>query len=217
LQLNELIGRSPGAPLALKSLPDPEAPPTPGGSPWQSVPELAVARAEVEVATANKAAVRATRRPHLDFAGEVGLLGPGLTGGSLGSRLRSDFGSTATLALTWPFLDFGIYAGLRAEAEALTIQADRRLAAQNRRARLQWESAKSQLTILYREIEVRRRAVPIARDSCLSAESLYRGGSGTALEVLDAYSVLIAASRSYDQAVLAYRVAQAQGVRWGTP
>jgi outer membrane protein TolC len=217
LQLNELMGRAPPAPLALRPLPEPGASPVGGDLSWQLVPDLAMARAVAEAAAAGGELVRATRRPHLDLAGDLGLFGPGLNGGSLGSRLRTDFGSTLTLTLTWPFFDFGIYAGRRLEADALAVQAERRVAALARRSRLEWERANSQLAGLYREIEARRRAVPIARDSYLSAESLYRGGSGTALEVLDAYSSLIGALRSYSQAVLAFRVAQAQGIRWGSP
>jgi outer membrane protein TolC len=48
-------------------------------------------------------------------------------------------------------------------------------------------------------------------------ESLYYGGSATALEVLDAYTAMIDAEVTYSQALDRYRVAEAQSIRWGTP
>jgi multidrug efflux system outer membrane protein len=220
LQLNELMGRDPAAPLRLASLPEPLAPAAAPETGWTTVPEIARARAELDAARAGVAVARAGRLPHLDASGDAGLLGPGLTGGppsSLGSRLRTDFGVSLTLSLTWSLLDFGIYRGRRDEAEALALQAERRVAALERSSRLEWERARAQLATLYRAIEARRQALPIALDAYLSAESLYRGGSGTALEVLDAYSALIGASSAHAQTVLSYRIAEARSIRWGTP
>jgi outer membrane protein TolC len=220
LQLNELMGQDPLAALELAAPPDPSTPPTLDGSGWDTVPELVQARAELESAAAGIDVVRAGRLPHAAVQADAGLLGPGFSAGTsanFGSRLRSDLGVSLTLSVTWPILDFGIYGGHREEAAALEIQAERRVAEQSRFARLEWARARTQLTNLYRVIEARRRALPIARDTYLGAESLYRGGSSTALEVLDAYAALIDASRLHAQAVLAYRQAEAQAIRWGTP
>ncbi|GAC1543295.1 MAG: hypothetical protein NVS2B9_10460 [Myxococcales bacterium] len=148
------------------------------------------------------------------------MLGPGLGGAPVGGfarRLRNDFGASLTLSLSMPIFDFGVYRGRRQEAEALAVQADRRATAQARRARLELESAQARLGTLYREVDARRRSLPLARDAYLSAASLYAGGSGTALEVLDAYTGMMGAARAYAQAVFAYRVAEAKAIRWGTP
>ena len=64
---------------------------------------------------------------------------------------------------------------------------------------------------------VLEQAVPLARDAYLIAASLYRGGGGTALDVLDAFSSLLAAAQSYGEAVLSFRIAEATALRWGTP
>ncbi len=45
LQLNDLLGRDPPAPVAAAPLPAPQAPPQPPEAPWQKVPELAQAQA----------------------------------------------------------------------------------------------------------------------------------------------------------------------------
>jgi outer membrane protein TolC len=66
-------------------------------------------------------------------------------------------------------------------------------------------------------VQIREQAVPLARDAYLIAASLYRGGSGTALDVLDAFSSLLAAAQSRSDAVLGFRIAEATALRWGSP
>ncbi len=88
---------------------------------------------------------------------------------------------------------------------------------QGRDARLRWQAAREDVERWYRQVQLREAAVPLARDAYVLAESLYRGGSGTALEVLDGFSALVAASQSYTDAVLSYRLAEATALRWGTP
>jgi outer membrane protein TolC len=73
------------------------------------------------------------------------------------------------------------------------------------------------LANLYRQIEVLSRAVPDARDSYLEAESRYRGGAATALEVLDAYATSVDGAVRLAQAVGQYRLARAVQIRWGGP
>ena len=69
----------------------------------------------------------------------------------------------------------------------------------------------------YRQIEVLSRAMPEARDSYLEAESRYRGGAASFLDVLEAHTAALDASVRLAEAVLRYRVAQALELRWGTP
>jgi outer membrane protein TolC len=219
LQLNELMGRDPEAPLTLVAQEE-QAPPVATADGWDNAPDIAQARAELVAAEAGITIALAGRRPHVAFEVDGGLFGDGLatgTAANFGHRLRSDFGASFLLVASWPVFDFGIYAGRLDEATALASQAERRVSLKSRHARLQWARAQTQLTNGYHLIEARRRAVPIARDTYVSAESLYRGGVGTALEVLDAYTSLIAASRADAQAVLAYRQAEALALRWGTP
>jgi outer membrane protein TolC len=55
----------------------------------------------------------------------------------------------------------------------------------------------------------------VARDAYLQAESVYRGGQGTALNVLDAYDAWIQADQNRLDVVYSYRVAEAELYRWG--
>jgi outer membrane protein TolC len=89
--------------------------------------------------------------------------------------------------------------------------------ATRRAARLEYDRSAALLRARYREIQVREQARESARDAYLQAESLYRGGSGSALDVLDAYRTWLTAGQAHEDAVLDYRLARARVVRWGAP
>ncbi|HEX9578432.1 MAG TPA: TolC family protein [Myxococcales bacterium] len=221
LALNDLLGRALDSPLVAAPLPPPQVPAQPLEPAWQEAPDLAMAQADQAAAEANVIVARATRRPHFDVLADAGLLGGGLASdvpsAPFATRLRNDLGASLTLSLSWSFLDFGIYAGQLGQAEARAEQARRRVVVQGREARLRWQSALADAAGWYRQVQIRERALPLARDAWLVAESLYRGGTGTALDVLDAFTNLLAASQSYTDAVLAFRVAEGTALRWGTP
>jgi outer membrane protein TolC len=220
LELNDLMGRDPDAPLELAPVPPPAPPEPRKPDAWNRAPELEQARWDVAAAEAAINTALAGRLPRVDLSADAGLLGPGYEGLpqlGLSRRLRQDLGTSLTLNFSWPLLDFGIYRGRVSQARLLAAQARRRQEVAARDVRRQWSMALAEMAARYREIELRGRAVPIARDSWLAAESLYRGGSGTTLEVLDAYSTFITASELYAEAVMSYRVAEATALRWGTP
>ncbi len=221
MELADVLGRDPAEPVALVPLPPPEPPPALEGTPWRQVPELLQGAAQSAAAEARAEAALAGRRPRVDLTADGGLLGPGfatgLPDGGLSQRFRNDLGASLTLSFSWPLLDFGVYRGEVGQARAFAEQARRLEVVLTREARLRFGQAREDLARWYRELELRRKALPVARDAFLSAESLYRGGSGSALDVLDSFGSLITASRSLAEAVFSYRVAQAAAVRWGTP
>ncbi len=118
---------------------------------------------------------------------------------------------------SWPFWDLGVTRSRTVQAELKIRQAQQQLAFQRREARLNWEKARATLRTLYREIEILIRAVPIARDSYLEAESRYRGGAATSLEVIDAYAAWVDAEVQLAEVTARYRVAQTLATRWGGP
>jgi outer membrane protein TolC len=221
LLLGDLLGRDPGPPVSVSPSSALVPAATFDGSPWQGVPELVQVEADLAAAQANVEVARSARRPHLDLLGDAGILGGGLAGdvpsAPLGSRLSNDLGASLTISVSWPFLDFGIFQGQLGQAQARAEQARRRIALQRRDARLRWETAMEDERRWYRQVRIREQAVPLARDAYLIAASLYRGGSGTALDVLDAFSSLLAAAQSYSDAVLSFRIAEATALRWGSP
>jgi outer membrane protein len=217
MELNDLLGRAPDAPLALAGLPRPTPPAPPdGGTPWTLTPDVGSALASVSAAEAELSGAHSLRRPHLDL---------GIAGGAQATlvdpapALMNDgqgWGVEAILSLSFPLWDRGVYRGRVDEARD-ALSASRQLAEVTRRAtRLEYERAVGLLGARYREIGIRENALGTARDAYLQAESLYRGGSGSALEVLDAYRGWVAAARAHADAVLDYRLAQARTLRWGT-
>lgn len=110
-----------------------------------------------------------------------------------------------------------MYKARLAQAQLAARQAGDSATVVLRHSRLAWQRAAAELQRLYGEVQARARTILLAHDSYLLAESLYRGGSGSTLEALDAYPLWIGANQSYADAVLRYRQAAAQYLRWGTP
>ena len=103
-----------------------------------------------------------------------------------------------------------------AQARLARDRSAQSLVVAERNARLEWSRAHTLRAGTYDELQVRVRAVPMAHDAYLEAASLYRGGQGTALDVLDSYANWIAAADAHLATLYEYRAARAALDRWGT-
>jgi multidrug efflux system outer membrane protein len=217
MELNDVLGRDPGAPLALAPLPAPAQPaPDTAAAPWNLTPDVQSALASVSAAQAELSGAHSLRLPHLDLSvaggGQAALVDPA-------PALMNDgkgWGVTAMLSLSLPLWSHGVYNGRVEEARDALAQSRQMAEVTRRSARLAFDRSTSLLRARYREIQVRANALASARDAYLQAESLYRGGSGSALNVLDSYRSWVAAAQAHEAAVLDYRLARATMQRWGT-
>ena len=217
LQLNDLMGRVPDSPLVLAPLPAPVPPAQPLVGAWGTAPEVRQAEANSAAAQAGIAATRSERRPQLAVGANLGALPVFGHDQGTGPNSGAGFGGSVFFSLSMPLLDGGVY---RARIDRAQLQARQARDSQivvERQVRLSYQLASVQLTSLYAQVQTWARNVPIARDAYLQTESIYNGGAATALEVLDAYTSWINASQSYADAVLRYRQAEANYLRWGTP
>jgi len=218
LELNEFLGREPDGPLELAPLPPPDLPADDlADEPWRAAPEIAQAEAATLAAAAGVIAMRADRLPQLSLRADAGA--QPVWGSSKLALLNNGegWGGELVLSVNLPLWDAGVYRSRVAQAELAEKAASQRLTVAQRRARLEWQRALVGQRGLYLEVDARARSVETARDSYLQAESLYRGGAGSALEVLDAYDAWSSGSQAHAQAVLRYRIAEAELVRRGTP
>ena len=222
LEINDLLGRAPEQPLVVARLSDPAAPDpiTSSSQPWRVAPDIREAEWEVRSAAENIDVATAARKPHVGAIFDVGLLGGGIGGMPSwvrpADRLRNDFGVSAGVYLSWAVFDLGIISAQVAQARLMHDHTSQSLVLAERNARLEWARANTLLVGSDAELRIRVRAVPAAHDAYLEAASLYRGGRGTALEVLDAYANWIAAADAQLAALFQYRAAQAALERWGT-
>ncbi len=218
LQLNDLLGRDPRMPLSLVPLPAP-APTAPSDTaPWLATPELQQAAANRAIADLGVVATRAERRPQLSATAGIGVI-PTFSSSNPGTGpfSGSGFGGAVMFSLSWPLLDGGAFRARLERANLLTQQARGSETVIRRRSRLSWELADAQRTRAFQQVQLWARSVPLARDAYLQTASMYNGGAATALEVLDAFASWVNASESYSDAILRYRQAEANLVRWGTP
>lgn len=219
LQLNDLLGRDPLAPLALAPLPEPVGRvPATDTAPWLRTPDVHVAAAETRAASESIALARAERRPSIVYeltGGFLGVQSSQSPGESYGHRILRGFGGSAMLTYNWNIFDFGGYRSRTARAEIDRARAAANQTVTQRAARLAFQRANIQFVTLLNAIEVRSRAVAVARDAYLAADSLYRGGGGTALAVIDAHRMWVDAAIAEANVRLSYRIAEADYLRWG--
>jgi cobalt-zinc-cadmium efflux system outer membrane protein len=233
LALNALMGRDPTAPLLLAPPPDsleaaPESPVT-GSSDPSVLPEVRDAEAQVRGADADVATAKAEAKPHLTLSGDIGFLGSDThrlvpndllaadPNATFADRVRRDAGYSATLAFTWNVFDFGAIRARIRQAELKLASARQNVVFQTLDARRQRAQAEATLANVREQIRILSDAAPAARDSYLEAESRYRGGAATSLEVLDAYAAAVDAVVKRADAMSRYRIAQALLLRWSTP
>jgi outer membrane protein TolC len=216
MALNDLLGRAPGAPLTLGPLPLPSAPGSVTGEPWLATPDVAQSEAAVRAGEADLRAARSGRLPHVRLEADAGAQ-PVLGSDVALLNNGTGWGTQVLLTFSLPFWDFGVHAGRVDAATASLHQARQQGVVVRRAARLAWTRAAADLATLYDEYGARDTAAAVARDSYLQAESLYRGGQGTALDVLDAYDAWVQANQDLLNVIYNCRVVRADLERWGTP
>lgn len=220
LALNQLLGREPSNAQALGPLPPPEAPAgDPSSAPWENAPEIDQARAEARGAEAETVIARSERLPRLAFNADVGLWTSDTMhlNGDFWERLWFNRGYSLALVFSWSIWDRGALDSRIAAAELGLQQAQRAVEAERHDAYAKWAQALAAERRLYEQIVLLTRVVPEARDSYLEAESRYRGGAGTPLEVLDAYAAATEAAIKLNDVTTRYRIAQAVAARWSAP
>ena len=229
LELNDLMGRDPQAPLEIVPLPIPDRSASVSPQAWEEVPEVAAAQSEASAADAALSSARAERRPHLDLSADVGFWGSDTSrlvpldlkqrdpDATFLDRIRRDAGYSFTLTLSWPVFDFGAMRARVAPADLDLRQDRQKVVVARRDALLKWAQARSAIETLGREVELLARAGPAARDAFLETESRYRGGAATSLEVLEAYSSAVDAAVRLSDAAARYRIALALSDRWVSP
>jgi outer membrane protein TolC len=217
LQLNDLMGRVPDAPLSVAPLPAPALPTIFSGSPWLATPDVREAEANTAATQAAIAATRSERRPQLQASANLGALPVFGRDSGTGPNSGTGLGGAVLFSLSWPFFDGGVFQARLDRARLEAQQAQDSEIVVRRQARFSSQLAAAQLRGLYQQVETWNRNIPTARDAYLQTQSMYTGGAATALEVLDAYTSWIDANQAYTDAVVRYRQAEANYIRWGTP
>ena len=217
-ELDDLMGRDPDQPIVPTAPPLPSIPGETVVTAWEHAPDLSEASAALAVAQERRSAAASERWPRLELRAEVGgilpLLGSNLDAVNVPTAPGAGFGAAMGLTLSFPIFDFGAISARIAQAEAAARRAQAGLDLTRRRTRLQWAAAHADLDSLIRELALRQRHEPAAKDAYLASEALYRGGAGTGLEVLDAYTEWIDSEVKLVQARQSLRDAQARVLRW---
>jgi outer membrane protein len=220
LAFNDLVGRAPTAPLVLAPLPLPR-PPGSAPSSGLGLPDIVAVAAQRWAAEAQIRVARGQFLPQLSLAFDTGFIDPGFgqygQDAGLSGRLRNDFGLSIGIDLSWNIWSFDLYRAREREARRIAERAAQNVVVMKRAANLAHARAEADLDLGFQELCQRDTAVPLARDAFVEAESIYRGGDGTALEVLDAFTTFVDTQIAYAQALLGYRISEATLRRWSSP
>ncbi|HXZ86826.1 MAG TPA: TolC family protein, partial [Myxococcota bacterium] len=216
LELNNLMGRPLDARLELEAPPPPAALPSASGAePWLSAPEVIEADASAAAAGAELEKVQADRWPTVSLLANAGAQ-PVLGSSDIALLNNGEgWGAEFLVLFNLPLWDAGVYRSRIAQADLARKAARQNVTATQRGVRLEWQRAAARLRNLLHEVQVRLQTIDTARDSYLQAESLYRGGAGSALEVLEAYDAWTSSNQAHADAELRYRLAEADLLRWG--
>jgi outer membrane protein len=213
--LNDLLGRAPDGPLSLVALPDPAPPTQRDEQPWLTTPDVKQSDAAVRASQANLEATRGGRRPHVALEAEVGKQWGG-AGTQAPYNIGTGAGGQVLLTFSLPIWDNGVFHARIDEAHAALNEAEQRRTVVERATHLAWTQAVNSTRDLYAEYRARGDEAAAARDAYLQTESTYRGGQGSALDVLDAYDAWLQSNQALLDVTYNYRVAQASLIRWGT-
>ncbi len=183
VELNNLLGRDPRAPLMLAPLPPASAPALllpdsfPSDTfpaPWLRTPEVRAAEASLAIARANIGLARAERRPTLAVSADVGVMP--VWGDTAGPALLNNgrgFGAEVIFSVQLPLWDAGIYRARLGQAQLSHQVAEDSLTVVRRQSQLEWSRALAQLEDFYRVLLLRQRERPAgARRVSPSRESL---------------------------------------------
>jgi len=213
ISLNGLLGHAPDDRLVLAPLPDP-TPPSSVAQAWRRAPELLGSDADIAEAAAEIAVAKGGFIPTVDLLANAGaepVLGssfdaPANTGRGVGVE--------GMLELAWPLWNHGATRAQVSQAELTHTQAQQSKDAVAHDVELAWSHARQEVDHLAQQVAKWRQLEPLALDATLYAESLYRGGAGSGLDVMDAYDAWMEAGLSSNEATFAYRRAEAELARW---
>ena len=214
VELCTLLGRAPEAALAVVPLAPPPPAPT---TDWQQAPDLVAADRAVEAMAAAVAVARAGRGPQLDLelnAGAEPVLGPSFDAPANTGR---GLGAEGLLTLSLPLWDHGLTRARIDQAQVQARMAGTQAEQARRQAHAAWAQAQAELRDLQTEQARQQELVPQADDAWLYAPSLYRGGQGSALDVLDALDTRTEVRVDAVQTTLDAWLAQARLHRWEQP
>lgn len=218
LELNDLLGRTLDQPVLLAALHEPRQLPDSTSADFKTLPDLISANAKEEAAHWQLDVARSSYRPHFSLFANTGLIDPGIgfpgPNPPLSQRVRDDFGVAVGVELSWDIWSFGAIHAQVQQAELASQQAAASAVVVRRKANLDYSRARLDLQYWFRELQTRNHQIPLARGAYVTAESLYRGGSSTAINVLDSFTALIGSEINRAEAIYQYRLSEARLLRW---
>ena len=169
--------------------------------------EVKIQKMKSSVNQFNIRTAEAKRLPVLKLSGDAGLLGIKPKG------YRNDLGYSASMHLNVPIFTWGKINAQIQEAKVSYEQSKLRVYLIKKQLEMQKDSLYAEFNLAKKKINAYNKNIKTAEDNFLYAKALNIGGSGSTLQVLNAYRLLVDVKKNYNNAILSLQKAKAKLLR----
>ena len=147
---------------------------------------------------------QAERFPVISLSGDAGVLGVKL------KNYKNDLGYSASVDINVPIFSWGKINAKIQQATVAYEQSKLKVDLRKKELQLTKDSLFIELDFAKKRMEVYKHNVKTAEDNFYYSKALFIGGSGSTLEVLDAYRLLNDAKTNYNNSILNFQQAKAE-------
>lgn len=167
-------------------------------------PEVKIAEMESMVNHFEIQSAQAEKLPVINLSGDAGVLGV------KPENYKNDLGYSASVDLSVPLFSWG---KLNARIQQATVAYDQsklRTELVRKNLRIMQDSLMTEFNLARQKMEAYRDNIKTAEDNFYYSKALYIGGSGSTLEVLDAFRLLNDIKTNYNNSVLSLQLTRAE-------
>ena len=167
----------------------------PEESPDQFI-EVKIVQMEVAINQFDIQTAQAERLPVINLSGDAGVLGV------KPKNYKNDLGYSASVDINVPIFSWGKINAKIQQATVAYEQSKLKVDLRKKELKITKDSLLTELNLAKKKMEAYRHNVKTAIDNFYYSKALFIGGSGSTLEVLDAYRLLNDAKTNYNNSIL---------------
>ena len=174
----------------------------PPESPNQFI-EVKIAEMESKINQFDIRSAKAEKLPVINLSGDAGVLG------IKPKNYKNDLGYSASVDVSVPIFSWG---KVNAKIEQATVtyeQSQLKTDLKKKELELERDSLLTEFHLAKKKVEAYKNNIKTAEDNFYYSKALFIGGSGSTLEVLDAYRLLIETKKNYNNSILSLQQAKA--------
>lgn len=165
--------------------------------------EVKIVQMETDISQFDIQMAQAERFPVVNLSGDAGVLGV------KPKNYKNDLGYSAAVDINVPIFSWGKINAKIQQATVAYEQSKLKVDLKKKELQLTKDSLLSELDLAKKRMEAYKNNVKTAEDNFYYSKALFIGGSGSTLEVLDAYRLLNDVKTNYNNSILSFQQAKA--------